>query len=134
MYLYLYLIYLPMMFWKMSTSFVFPGVEFNQRRNLYLYCVFCILYLIFLKMSTSSFVFPGVEFNQRRKQFCEGKVFQQKTSEQLTREFQMWTHINSKYKCKNTKNTKVQMQKSMNIKIQKNIQNYSTEVQNLNSK
>ena len=55
------------------------------------------LSLIFLKMSTS-FVFPGVEFNQRRKQFSEGKVFQQKTLQQLTREFQMWTHINSKHK------------------------------------
>ena len=69
MHLYLYLIYLPMMFWKMSTSFVFPGVEFNQRRQ----------------------------------QFRE-EGFQQKTRQQLTREFQMWRqHINRTQQSQHTK-------------------------------
>ena len=61
--------------------------------HLYLYLYLIYLPMMFWKMSTS-FVFPGVEFNQRRKQFRE-EGFQQKTRQQLTREFQMWRqHIN----------------------------------------
>ena len=90
--------------WKCQLALYF--VELSSISVSVCICVcICIrvLYLIFSKMSTS-FVFPGVEFNQRRKQFCEGKLFQQKTCQQLTREFQMWTHINSKHK--NTKTQK----------------------------